>query len=649
MSTNETWVYGDDVTVPEFPSETDRLEPATVSINGIQFSVDLKEYRHRSVKALRDTIATSNQADDSLYTNDGGWTRYGASWHHGANGDVHDFGQEFDAFQFAKSSGVDVWTPYELSLLPTFMTETGTLFLADDIVVAPNGYTYVVSVAAGFVRMGTPGQGTPWVNCTSAATPRCIEQFGRQLFIGCNGKIQKMDFNTSATVFSDFCTSPAKDYQLIRMAGSRLFAFEVLGGMYEISSGGTATLVFQPPGSAAAPFRWTCCFSLGSRIYAGGNDGETSRLWSFEVDSTGTLYRGGEVADFALGEKLNGAATTVGVAVLFTSQGVRLARPAGDGTLEYGPLVGVLQDGQHRSYSTGAIAGGRWVLGVNKDPITGEDCLVRFDLSTFTAPLAPAWSYDAVMRNGMAVQPAGNYGQHQIGVWQGGDGSPARYLALVGTTRALGYTADKPRWAQGGGTVVNIPLDEYGELESALVTFGTVEPKRLHFAQVTSDDLADGHVVGLSLVDEAGGHVASGEAFRTDDANVAGFTMDALDVVVEKLTVTVQLRGTTTASPTVRRWRLRALPIIPPVEEWILPLLMRSTTVSGNGPGGRRALSVADSLDTIRDLWRSKEAVDLVIGTSTYRARIEDFELVQGLWESGNVIGGHLVVRLVSV
>jgi hypothetical protein len=253
------------------------------------------------------------------------------------------------------------------------------------------------------------------------------------------------------------------------------------------------------------------------------------------------------------------------------------------------------------------------------------------------------------MRKGLAYQTPPLYGQRNIVVLPAGAGSPARYLATVGTTTALAYTADKAQWETGTGTKITVPLDEYGELDSALVTFGTMEPKRLHFAQIAGKYLSDGHRMGLRLTDENGDSIADAEVFRTDDAAVAGLTMDGLDAVIEKATVTVTMKGTTTESPIVRRWRLRAMPIIPPVEEWVIPLILRSTTVAGSGAGGRRTLSVADALDELRGLWRTKEACDLTIGTESYRARIEDFELIRATWEHGNVIGGQVVVRLVSI
>lgn len=638
---------------PDFETTTEAATPATVSIDGREYAVDLAEgnYQRRTVPSLRDTIITGEQADDSLYSSDAAWSRYAYSWHHGAGADTHDFGDPIDPFRFVYSSGIDPWDPYKLRLQRQMVVDSYAEPRLAEVIYAANGYFIGVDIVNNKIWYGLAGTPGNWSEpLTGVSNPRCLESFGYRLYVGTTTKIQSLDFIGGGFTLSDFHTAPSLTWTMLRYAAGRFFGFAG-GTMYEISAGGTSTTVFTPLAGSGVSFRWTCCFSLGSRIYAGGHDFNVSNLYSFQSDSVGNLFRSNEALDMPPGELIYCATPAFGVVLLGTSRGIRLARPAGDGTLEYGPLIGVVGE-EIQAYSD-IVVDGRWAFARGTDPITGDGCLIRIDLATFVAPLAPAWSHDMTLRSGTFAGNSSS-GARALAMRPGSSttGAPRQLLTfgtVSGKYRAI-HGGHGPRFVYGGFTST-YPYDDEGTIVAAPVFFGTIETKQLHAVQLVASDLGIGESLGVEVLDENELHVGSGVASFDGETGLSGMVLDLHGQEVEQARVEVTLRSEdAVTTPVLYRWRLRGFPVVPPVQQWVIPLVVHSRVVVGPNRGRERAVDVQAEIDALMDLWSAKAVVDFREGERGHRVRIEDVQVTARKWTPDyQGFEASVVVRLLSV
>lgn len=640
---------------PTWDDETVKGPARTVQLDGVNYAIETQGYQHRSLPALNASIVSNRLADDTLYRSDAAWDRYAYSWHNGAGGKDHDFGDLADQFRFKTATGIDVWTPYRLQLLRRLKPDTAQSMRMHDCLHAANGYFYVLDTVNDHVYVGYAGTPGNWSDphTGKSGTAQCLESFGYRIYLGTSTKVQYYNFAGGGFAWVDLVTSPTKSWVMLRFAGGRFFGFTSDGIMYEISSAGTATSVFQPIQGASGSFSWTACFALGSKIYAGGNDNDSSHLWSFAADSAGNLFKGNEAMDFPRGELLLCATAIAGFALIGTNRGIRLVRPSADGTLEYGPLIGVV-DEEPVSY-TDIVIDGRWAFARANNPLDGDDCLIRIDLNTFTAPLAPAWNYDMVLRgdDGSFVSGVGGRRRLALKVGSAATGTPRQLLTcgLFGATYYPVSGAHGDTFTYGGYTG-SYPYDEYGKIVSSRIFFGTTEEKRVHSFQVVTDYLASSQGLELLVEDEVLHTVNDGEEYYDGETPLRGVVLDLHGEAVQHVVVTVGLSATGGAdTPTMHRWRLRGFPVVPPTEEWLVPLILTEKVTEGRGQGIVRGQDPIGLLADLRALWLSKESVEYREGDVVCRVRLEDFQIQQPPKWTTNGDGWQcvVVVRLLSV
>jgi hypothetical protein len=95
---------------------------------------------------------------------------------------------------------------------------------------------------------------------------------------------------------------------------------------------------------------------------------------------------------------------------------------------------------------------------------------------------------------------------------------------------------------------------------------------------------------------------------------------------------------------------LRSFPIAPPVEQYIIPILLYGKTVVNDAQGQMLSLDIDKELLFLKEIWETKRPVSYLEGKTTRRVRLEAYEYSPDDW-SDNQTGfeGTMVVRLVTI
>ena len=142
-----------------------------VSLNGRNYMLDLQagsdSFSRRSIPMLRNQANTGEQYGEASLNPEELWRRSQDSWDHGA-GQVYLDREDSDRRRFRSSKGIDVWTRWEMSLLPDtdvarasantnlhLQSAGDTLYLTDG-----TGLLRTTDLAAWTAVTGTPNAAT---------------------------------------------------------------------------------------------------------------------------------------------------------------------------------------------------------------------------------------------------------------------------------------------------------------------------------------------------------------------------------------------------------------------------------------------------------------------------------------------------------
>lgn len=579
--------------------------PFTVSLDGTDYAIDLKQYRRNGLDTLRAGTVNSTEPNDELFDPQGAWFRYRYSFDHGQGQAVADLTPDADARRFLSSYGIDPWDRFAAELLPS--TSLVLAASADTLPMIATGTLVYLGDGTGVKR--SPDL-TTWSSVTGlSGTVNAITTDGTDVYIATTTDIFRVTpASLAASAIGDTAGTPAFDN--IAFVSNRLLA-SAAAELWEI--GVTATTPIFTHFQAA--FRWTTIINVGSRIYAGGFAGNRSELYAIQALEDGSLARAQEAAPFAYGELLRAALAYGGAVVLCTSLGVRFAQIGGDGILTYGPLI--TDSGDTRcATAEGRFAWFGWsVLGVASGSGVG-----RMALDQFVEALQPAYARD-VYTNVVADD-----------VWS--------------TARFGGRTL----FAVSGAGIYASSLTAFvttGYIDTGLVYFGTVEVKRATDLAIATALLAASEGVAVEVSDQNGDSLGSGSVATV---GATGFGLDLDATVADAISLRITLTGPGTSTPSLLRWRARAYPVAPPVEQWIVPLIIRSHAVVNDSEGQMRSYNVLAEVERIFGLWREKRAIMYSEGQRTYRVRVDNLEMQPTQWrDDSSTFEMTLVVKLISV
>ena len=582
----------------------DTAIPFTVKLGGHTYGVDLRGYKRSAIASLREAVVNTGQVDDSLYNTDGAWWRYKHDWSYGGGQIVLDLGNERDPRRFSTSVGIDPWTEGQLTLLPSTSRTNDTVVGAGLDLAVTESHIYAAD-ANGVYRSTTALSSWSQITGLSGAI-RGITTDGITCYITTATETYKTSTGSLAATALGGTAIPGSN---VWFAGNYLFQ-SVNNVLYTVTTAGVRTAVathFQ------TSFTWTTVFAIGSKVYAGGYAGLRSELYGFTINSSGSLVLGAEVISFSVGELLNTAISHVGVVVLGTNKGIRIATPGADGSLSYGPLI----DSPGSVVSAQAEGQYVWFSWPNID--TGKTGVGRLDLTAFPRPLQPAYATDVYMEANDQCCAVARFNNRTL------FGVPNQGIYVTSTT---GFVQE-------------------GYVTSGSVYFGTVEPKSVTDLQAVFAPLDTNEGVNVRVYDE-----------QDTLINEAGTTMANSTRIVVQLDgeradyfkVRIDLSGPGTSTPTFEYWRLRAFPVVPPFEQFIVPLLLFSNVVVNDSQGQLLSFSVAEELDFLAEMWESKRPVSYVEGSTVKRVRLDAYEFAsESFADNQKGFEGTMTVKLVTI
>ena len=580
-------------------STADVAIPFTIKIDGRTYPIDVKNYKRSSLTSLRDAVVSTGQADDSLFNTDGAWWRYRYNWWSGAGQYIMDLGEDRNLSRFDSSVGINVWNEGELSLLPS-TSFTNSLLTGSVSLLCPTDSFLYASDGATVKRTSNF---TSWTNLTVAGTINDIATDGINVYVATSTNLYTI--NPAGTVTSVVASAHSR----VWFAAGRLFV-SVANVLKTYDSGYAATTVdthFQ------ASFVYTTVFAVGSKVYAGGYAGARSEIFGFSIDSTGLLVKGAEVVSLSINELIQHVTSHAGVVIFCTNKGIRMATVAADGSLTYGPLIDT------PGSVTSAQAEGQYVWFNWRSIDTNKSGAGRLDLSNTPRPMQPAFATDVYADTAGTCTTVARFNSRTV------LGIPTVGVYVESTT----------------GHVTS------GYINSGQIYYGTVEHKSVTELNVTFQSLAVNESVTVKIYDDqdlllntAGSSLLNSNFFNVQLDGEKG----------DWFRVRVELGGPGTSTPQFERWRLRAFPIAPPVEQYIIPILLYGKTVVNDAQGQMLSLDTDKELLFLKEIWETKRPVSYLEGKTTRRVRLEAYEYSPDDW-SDNQTGfeGTMVVRLVTL
>lgn len=511
-----------------------------IAIGGLPFRLAVSDERpaqRETAQVRRQQFDASPQAGEqsleSTY-----WLRTQTAWHRGAGIKFYEPGTEEETSgRFARSRGVDVWTPGEISLLKRVdlqLNASGQTGYASPAFVS--GVHHIVYLHGNTLEMqddtGTFLTARTVGGASSVARPFAVH--GRYAWVGANDGIYRVDLASTGVV---------KIYDgidcSIYYGKTRLWAtkgpsvYELVP--YNSPSAALPTALYTHPQD---DWEWTSMAAAPSAMLAAGTAGAQSAIyrWSINESAGGGLPELGspiQVAELPPGEVVHAIHVYLGGYIAIgTSRGVRIGIVAADGSLAYGPLTVESNEpvrgfAARDSYIYASVANG-------DENFYG---VVRIDLGQETSPLRFAWAFDAEAPEGFAPNSVAIMG-----------GSPVANKRVFMVVNGSLYAQSADQFVSNGW------------IESGRVRFGTTQPKAFRLANAGCRFPGTSGSVALSVVMPDG--TSSSLYTYTPAAN------EPRDIAINNVTgeyISVRLDITPGAStgvnsPRVVQWTLKAVP-----------------------------------------------------------------------------------------
>ena len=524
------------------------------------YNIDLAKMGRSTIDPIRQGFDTQGTPGEQSLNQAGVWKRTRNDWQLGAgqrDGDTPESGPR----QYYKSTGVNPWVKNELTLLKDTnltITDSGTNLYMAFAMVGIQEYGYVCTGSNvkptddSFTTTETP------ISNPAGGAIIGIASDGTNVYVAstAGNKVQKISALavTGASANTDYWTLAnvdgvwfANGYLLASVA-DRLTVLSV--GTAPSDNADVASSSFNQVDS------WETVVGTSVGIFAGGNQGGQGKIYYIGInDSTAALNVPVIAAELPQGEKILSMAEYLGYVVLGTNKGFRLASITGQGYLSYGPRVNITNgvqvfepQGEHMWFG--------WKDYTSPFDGTTRGGLGRIGLSEWTDQLVPAYASD-LMASGSgtdaAVQGVATFTRNDIEI---------RAFSISGkgvyVEHATNYMAT-------------------GSIDEGKFRWGISELKVAASVDLRHKALADGQSIAIKVESDDGntGTVTS----NTEDSLTPGIqpilTSTEGNIDGEYLIPTITLNATTvTATPTLYRWTLRAIPMPFVAEVLSLPVIL---------------------------------------------------------------------------
>jgi hypothetical protein len=465
-----------------------------VAIAGLPFLFNINDnipYRRSTARWKYERVDQAREPGEQTLDS-GLWVRSQTSFHLG-EGIQYQEALEGNAeqlrFRYYTGTGIDPWTPGEISLLKRttklYPPATNSSAKVISLPATINGSDFVIHVdcaAAGssavrVAKVTAGGTATTLVLGSDLSTEiLAAETDGTTLYLATATKIYDYDLTAaSPTLHNHYDINTANATSVVlKFVKNRIIAgvsyvtgTTPIAAVYELpfsSHGSTTNLSTITPiaNTTTVPIGWIWSSVAEGRgaIYLSGYAGDKSAIFKVQPDGTGALGAAVSVADIPRGETVRSLFGYLGTYLAIgTSRGVRVAAIADDATIVYGPLI----------FNT-------------------------------TNPVLAFAARDSYIYAGVKAGIGGASGVYRIYLGQLLDDGTYPYatdIVASGTTGAVDSMSFFPTSAQlffsvyGSGTWLQhaTELVEEGTLTTAIVNWGTLEKKSWKRVRVETDTL----------------------------------------------------------------------------------------------------------------------------------------------------------------
>lgn len=523
------------------------FSPSVVGLAGVPYLLDTKsgQYRRESFDVVQQRNTDSNR--DLLLLPQDVWRQQMQSWHQGS-GQTNIDRDDSLPYRFHNSFGIDPWTQWRCSLLPSTEQLYGTSGLSGKTWLTTYGdYLAVINDetiywydelsvgSTAYVGSAKPNSGHPVIDIANfGALVTTLHDDGKVYESAGPGGAVTLKGTYSGANFIAY----EKDYLLAGINNT----------LRDITGGGAGDLIYTNP---AAGFRWESAAPGNSCIYIIGSVQDKSVIHRTTIANDGTGLQpcvvAAQLPDGEIGYCIE---SYLGFVFIGTNRGVRMA-VANDtlGDLTLGPIIPTDEpvrcfEGQDRFmwYGLSSIDG---VYSLDSDyfPASPVSGLGRMDLSvTTTSQLTPAYATDICA----VTEP-------------------------VSVTRSVTTFLGK-RVFSIDGSGVWFETDEHmqgGWLHQGTMSFGIEDVKTGLYVQAKWEPLVG--EVDLDISYDSSGYIRIGTFKQPGTIRSGNVTLDGVQYSRLDSRFVLQTADPT-ESPSFTRWEHRAIPVKGRTSRWTLPI-----------------------------------------------------------------------------
>lgn len=589
------------------PGESIDFDYGIAGIGFLSAANERAPYQRGLANVLKEQVNNSEQPGDQSFTN--WWLRSQTDWSAGAGTlSMEPVSEDKIQRSYYSSYGVDVWTPGQVSLLPTTsekLTVTTTATAGSKLLTLFNGYYLGVNETVRFVNSSFTSSNVTGIGAGEKITG--LASGNGRVYISTNLSVYGLD--AGATAATKYFTFPEADLKSnVFFAKDRLILASK-GAIWDqappAASASNVTLAYAGAlYRKAADHAWVSCVSAPSFIILAGSCQCSSELYSITLDTSGALpvlNAPTVVAEFPNNEVILHAAGYLGAFLaISTTLGIRIGTMRENG-VTYGPrLTAPLATGPFAAYD-------RFLYYPTANAGQDRTGVVRIDLSDIDDTGRAAWANDVRVPVGVA-----------------------------GSADAVGVTpTGSVVFVNNRSTAVDLyasttSLEKDGFFSTADIRLGTTEKKYFDGVNVQLDANWQGTLTVTAQTDD--GSVGLVGAVGPASGNDIELRINQLEPA-SKIALGFTLASTSdqTDGPTLLSWQLRALPAVQRQRLVKVPLLCFDFERDSRGaPYGYEGYAVARwrSLEEqARDSWPFTFQ-DLHTG-ETYRVVLESVSFTQ--------------------